>query len=1254
MSNKRFSSSPVGAWQRFALTVLLALSAWGVSSHFAAGVTLYDARFVLNRSLFLLWDQYGGAGFQRYELHRSTSAGFTPGPATLFYQATTSSRTYYEARGLSPNTPYYFVLRTVTTTGNVDSAQVAATTLADGTDTKFPIIMFHHIQPRSQFPGGYDNGGWYSTEQFTELLNFFATRNMHGITHREYVEWRYSGVPLPPNPVMLTFDDGWKTFYDNAAPLLLANNCRGVNYILTRLMGQNFGSPDWPSMPLMTWNQALWCYKNGLWLGSHTCSHADLRHDKSKLWEIAASKDDIIGQTGQHPEFFCYPWGLGYSDGDVLSAVANASYTAATRTYNSYDMKADAGCNRYQLPRIFPFASDTLYALVARMNIDTDKDGLANHTEMSWGLRDDLADSDGDGLSDWQEVAYDGNTSTYNPYNATNNPSGGDLNAKNPDTDGDGLTDGAEVLTYGTNPRMGDTDGDGMPDGFETVNGTNPKVRDAQRPFVAAPDLPAVIEAENFDYGGQGDAYNDTTTANEGGAYRPAEGVDIAATGTASNGHVVGWTKAGEWYEYTINVQTAAVFDLGLRVACQGAGGTFRVRVDGFDVTGLLTVPNTGNWFGWAWINRPGLMLGAGQHVLRLAMEANGASGYVGNFDVMRFVLGQQPVPAAVPGAFEAEDYDLGGEGAAYHDTTAANDGGAYRLTEGVDIAASAGASNGHVVGWVKAGEWLHYAIHVQSGGLYSISARVASSGAGGTFRMLVDSIDVTGLITVPNTGGWGNWANVTRAGVNLLAGVHVLRVAMNANGPGGFVGNFDRFSISSSTPLGLPSLPGVLQAEDYDLGGEGVAYHDTTAANDGGAYRPAEGVDIAADPGAGNGALVGWAKAGEWIRYTVNVTTTAMYDLSVRVASPAEGGTFNVTVDGADVTGALAVPNTGGWLTWSSVDKSGIALSLGTHTVRVVMASNGASGFVGNFDQLQFTLAPVFPAIPGTIEAENFDDGGEGTGYHDTTAANEGGQYRPAEGVDIAASGTAGNGFLVGWAKAGEWLRYTVNVAASASYDLSVRVASSGAGGTFRVTVDGADVTGVLGVPNTGGWYTWANVMKTGIGLSAGIHTVRVAMVSNGGGGYVGNFDWLVFTQVPPPLRSLAPTRHAVSSRISGSLVRPLDVVTSDDTPESKPGWAAVDGDTNTAWVGRSDAGGWWMVLVYDPALSVTGVVTDMGPLSPTNVISLWSNDADQWNDLPSALKDGPVMLDYLWLIFGDDGSGHAPVVREVQPASP
>lgn len=146
---------------------------------------------------------------------------------------------------------------------------------------------------------------------------------------------------------------------------------------------------------------------------------------------------------------------------------------------------------------------------------------------------------------------------------------------------------------------------------------------------------------------------------------------------------------------------------------------------------------------------------------------------------------------------------------------------------------------------------------------------------------------------------------------------------------------------------------------------------------------------------------------------------------------------------------------------------------------------------------------------LPGTVEMENFDFGGAGAAYLDTTATNEGGVYRPGEGVDIGEMSEAGNGYVVGWTPAGEWLQYTVDVAAPGAYTIETSVAGVGAGGGFRVLFNGVDKTGLLNVPDTGAWYAYQTVGRTGVALSAGIQTVRVSMVSAGTSGNVGAFDW-------------------------------------------------------------------------------------------------------------------------------------------------
>ena len=84
----------------------------------------------------------------------------------------------------------------------------------------------------------------------------------------------------------------------------------------------------------------------------------------------------------------------------------------------------------------------------------------------------------------------------------------------------------------------------------------------------------------------------------------------------------------------------------------------------------------------------------------------------------------------------------------------------------------------------------------IPSAGTYSIDVRVASNGAGGTFHIEANGADMTGPMTVPNTGGWQVWRTITKSGVSLAAGQQTLRVVMDANGASGSVGNFNWFTI--------------------------------------------------------------------------------------------------------------------------------------------------------------------------------------------------------------------------------------------------------------------------------------------------------------------------------------------------------------------------------------------------------------------------------------------------------------------------
>src|SRR5262245_10156190 len=136
----------------------------------------------------------------------------------------------------------------------------------------------------------------------------------------------------------------------------------------------------------------------------------------------------------------------------------------------------------------------------------------------------------------------------------------------------------------------------------------------------------------------------------------------------------------------------------------------------------------------------------------------------------------------------------------------------------------------------------------------------------------------------------------------------------------------------TASTPFrGVPlQLPGTIEVEDFDEGSEGIAYHDRTPYNEGGAYR-ATGVDLEPTSDAGGGYALGWVEPGWWLAYTVNVAATGVYKVEFRLASWGAGGNFHVEVNGIDVTGPLNVGDSRGWQQWFTASPpSGIPLSAG------------------------------------------------------------------------------------------------------------------------------------------------------------------------------------------------------------------------------------------------------------------------------------------------------------------------------------
>ena len=154
--------------------------------------------------------------------------------------------------------------------------------------------------------------------------------------------------------------------------------------------------------------------------------------------------------------------------------------------------------------------------------------------------------------------------------------------------------------------------------------------------------------------------------------------------------------------------------------------------------------------------------------------------------------------------------------------------------------------------------------------------------------------------------------------------------------------------------------------------------------------------------------------------------------------------------------------------------------------------------------------------AIPGTIEAEDFDEGGEGVAYHDVEPENREKKQPPYRdsGVDLEWREDASQKFNLGWTRPGEWLVYTVEVKETGTYTIEMMVACDKRGGQFRLEFNGVDKTGPVEVPDTGGWTKLKPFSKTGVKLDAGRYAMKLVLDKPGVKGSIGDIDYFRFVK--------------------------------------------------------------------------------------------------------------------------------------------
>lgn len=351
---------------------------------------------------------------------------------------------------------------------------------------------------------------------------------------------------------------------------------------------------------------------------------------------------------------------------------------------------------------------------------------------------------------------------------------------------------------------------------------------------------------------------------------------------------------------------------------------------------------------------------------------------------------------AELPGAIEFEKFDTGADGIAFHDNNAQKqgDGTAFRNdTGGIDVIK---CGTGYGVGWTEVGEWMEYTVNVKEAGLYSYNIYYSAPEAGASFNLSVSDADNQTLITSKNeilakTGSWSTYKNAFgRMTIPLEAGEQRIRFTITG-GSGQYVANLDKITFERVDVN--ENLNIKLSTDDKTgmVGTKSVIKAEVP-----------EGIEIKNVKFYLDGAL----------KQTVT-------------KAPFEYG-YTPTVKG-DVT-----------FTAIATDAENKQSNIASYTLKVTPKRTAYKGAI---------------AIPGVIEAENFDKGGEGFTFHDDDKDEAKSGYRSDnEGVDIKKLAIGGYG--LGWTAVGDWYEYTIDVKEEGKYTCEAVGSSGTTGSAFRVAL--------------------------------------------------------------------------------------------------------------------------------------------------------------------------------------------------------
>ncbi len=199
---------------------------------------------------------------------------------------------------------------------------------------RVPILMYHYISDPPAGADKYRVDLSVSPERFESHLRYLQEQGYTTISLRDLVYYLTRGTPLPPKPIVLTFDDGYIDHYEHAFPLLKKYSFRGTFFIITDFITE--GYPGY-----MTWAQIKELAESGMEIGSHSRNHPDLSGKPLDylVWQALGSKEAIEHHVGVTPRFVSWP--SGRYDDQAIAVFRSAHFWGGVTTRQGMEQRSD-------------------------------------------------------------------------------------------------------------------------------------------------------------------------------------------------------------------------------------------------------------------------------------------------------------------------------------------------------------------------------------------------------------------------------------------------------------------------------------------------------------------------------------------------------------------------------------------------------------------------------------------------------------------------------------------------------------------------------------------------------------------------------------------------------------------------------------------------------------------------------------------------------------------------------------------------